>query len=168
LDSLMTDTEKRLLYSFLDSFSQNLKNTQRLKGRRLKISIEPEPGEEGIPTSIFSKDIGVLETVVKYLHENQGRSLGEIAGILKRSQNNIAVSYLNSKAKQAEKFRKTVSAVRIPLDIFSKKTTCFESICIHLKDTKSLSFHNIGALLDRDERTIWTIYKRAKKKVKNG
>jgi DNA-directed RNA polymerase specialized sigma24 family protein len=32
-------------------------------------------------------------------------------------------------------------------------------------DTKKLSYAEIGRLLNRDERNIWTVYQRAKKKV---
>ncbi len=169
LDRLMSETEKRLLSSFLDSFAQNLQNSAKLKGRRLKVVIEEEEGGS-IPTSIFSKELGVLETAVKYLHESQGRSLGEVASILKRTPNNIAVTYLKAKSKHPGQFRKSASknSVLIPLSIFSARLTCFESICIHMKDTLGLQFSRIGELLGRDEKTIWTIYTRAKKKVKNG
>ena len=39
-----------------------------------------------------------------------------------------------------------------------------ESIVRYLKETGSLSYHNIAILLKRDDRTIWTVYKRALKK----
>jgi hypothetical protein len=165
LDSLMTDTEKRLLVSF----ALNLKNSAKLEGKRLKLSIVDDDKATGmIPTSVFSGGMGVLETVVKYLHENERLSLKEISLLLKRTQNNIAVSYRNSKAKQPKPYTSLSSPINIPTTIFSKKNTCFESICLYLKDTLGLSFRGIGKLLDRNERTVWTIYKRAKRKVKNG
>jgi hypothetical protein len=164
----MSDTEKKLLSSFLDSFAQNLKNSSRLKGKRLRLVIEDADSEIQIPCSIFSNGIGVLESISKYLHEDCSLSFSEISAILKRSQNNIAVSYRNSKAKMPAKFGKLPSSLNIPLGIFSGKHTCFESVCLYLKDTCNLSFHEIGKLLDRDERTVWTIYTRAKRKVKNG
>jgi hypothetical protein len=168
LDRLMTDTEKRLLSSFLDSFTLNLKNSSRLKGKMLRLVVEDSQVEMQIPCSIFSMEIGMLESIVKYLHEDCGLGFNGISAILKRSQNNIAVSYRNSKAKMPARFGKMPPSLNIPLDIFSKKHTCFESICLYLKDSCNLPYHDIGNLLGRDERTIWTIYRRAKQKVKNG
>jgi len=34
----------------------------------------------------------------------------------------------------------------------------------YLKEHEALSFHQIAALTNRDDRTIWTVYSRAKKK----
>jgi len=42
-----------------------------------------------------------------------------------------------------------------------------EAVVRYLKDIKRFSFHEIGLLLNRDERNIWTVYHRAKKKVGN-
>jgi predicted DNA-binding protein (UPF0251 family) len=54
----------------------------------------------------------------------------------------------------------------IPISIFKEtRLTPFELIVWHLKDTKQLSYAEIGRLLNRDERNIWTVYQRAKKKV---
>ena len=56
----------------------------------------------------------------------------------------------------------------IPLSIFRRTPyTTFESMVLYLKDQKGLSFHEIAILLARDERNIWTIYKRAKVKISN-
>jgi hypothetical protein len=54
----------------------------------------------------------------------------------------------------------------IPVSIFKEsRLTPFELIVWYLKDTKKLSYAEIGRLLNRDERNIWTVYQRAKKKV---
>lgn len=54
----------------------------------------------------------------------------------------------------------------IPVSIFKElRLTPFELIVWYLKDTKKLSYADIGRLLNRDERNIWTVYQRAKKKV---
>ncbi len=55
--------------------------------------------------------------------------------------------------------------VEIPSAIFRDRTRApLESISQYLKDVKGLSFHEIAVLLNRDDRTIWTCYSRAKKK----
>ena len=53
----------------------------------------------------------------------------------------------------------------IPVSIFRKeKLSPFEAIVKYLKEEKKLNYHQIGALLNRDERNIWTVYSRARKK----
>ncbi|MBI2005629.1 MAG: hypothetical protein HYS80_02600, partial [Candidatus Aenigmarchaeota archaeon] len=39
-----------------------------------------------------------------------------------------------------------------------------ENIAAYLKDTFGLTYHAIAVLLNRNDRTIWTVYQRAKKK----
>lgn len=54
----------------------------------------------------------------------------------------------------------------IPLSIFNKKIGCLEAIVKHLKENKELSFKEISNLLQRDQRTIWSTYDKARKKLK--
>ncbi len=57
------------------------------------------------------------------------------------------------------------SKVLIDTKIFKNtKLTIFESLVKHLKNDLGMSYHGIGELLDRDERNIWTVYNRSKKK----
>ena len=39
-----------------------------------------------------------------------------------------------------------------------------ESVVFYMKDSLSMTYHEIAAALNRDDRTIWTVYNRAKKK----
>ena len=52
----------------------------------------------------------------------------------------------------------------IPISIFAGNLSPSESICKYLKEEQDLSFHNIALILNRDDRSIWTSYTRAKKK----
>jgi len=55
----------------------------------------------------------------------------------------------------------------IPTLIFrDRKLSVLEAMVEYLKDEKQLSYHEIAVLLNRDDRTIWTCYSRAKKKRK--
>lgn len=57
------------------------------------------------------------------------------------------------------------SKILIDTKIFRKtKLTIFEAFVKHLKDDLDMNFHEIGELLNRDERNIWTVYNRSKKK----
>jgi DNA-directed RNA polymerase specialized sigma24 family protein len=54
----------------------------------------------------------------------------------------------------------------IPVSIFKdERLTPFELIVKYLKEMKNLTYAEIGRQLNRDERNIWTVYQRAKKKV---
>jgi hypothetical protein len=39
-----------------------------------------------------------------------------------------------------------------------------ESVVYYMKDTLDLTYHEIALQLNRDDRTIWTVYNRAIKK----
>ena len=55
--------------------------------------------------------------------------------------------------------------MEIPINIFKDRTLApLESISVHLKETALKSFHEIAEILNRDDRTIWTCYNRAKTK----
>ncbi|MBW2984589.1 hypothetical protein KY361_05710 [Candidatus Woesearchaeota archaeon] len=64
-----------------------------------------------------------------------------------------------------ENVLKKESGYKIPVSIFKKeKLSPFEAIVKYLKDDMKLTYHEIGILLNRDERNIWTVYNRARKK----
>lgn len=56
--------------------------------------------------------------------------------------------------------------VEIPLGMFKNRELApLESITEFLKEKAGLSFHEIALLLNRDDRTVWTCYNRASKKL---
>jgi hypothetical protein len=57
--------------------------------------------------------------------------------------------------------------VSIPSFVFRDRSVAvLECLVEYLHDNKHLSFHEIALLLNRNDRTIWTVYNRAKKKRK--
>ena len=63
------------------------------------------------------------------------------------------------------KEEKRDTVVSIPSSIFKdRKLAPLESITEYLKDEHGMSLHEIAVILNRDDRTIWTCYNRAKKK----
>ncbi|RME16944.1 MAG: hypothetical protein D6797_03520 [Bdellovibrio sp.] len=53
----------------------------------------------------------------------------------------------------------------IPSFILEDRTlSVLEALVEFLKEKKGLNYHEIGVLLNRDERNIWTVYHRARKK----
>lgn len=60
----------------------------------------------------------------------------------------------------------TPSGILLPSSIFCEELTPFESICLYLKDYHHFTYHSIASLINRDDRTIWTVYQHAAKKQK--
>ncbi len=57
------------------------------------------------------------------------------------------------------------SELKIPISqLVRSNLTIYESLVVHLKERKKLSYREIGILLHRDERNIWTVYHRAVEK----
>ncbi|MBU0980905.1 MAG: sigma-70 region 4 domain-containing protein [Nanoarchaeota archaeon] len=53
----------------------------------------------------------------------------------------------------------------IPISVLRDRSLKpLEAIVEYLKDIQGLTYHEIAELLNRDDRTIWTVYNRAKKK----
>ena len=103
--------------------------------------------------------------MVVYLKESQGLKYSEIGELLNRNERTIWTCYHRAKKKQKKEFEKFPQSVLIPLRIFRNRSISFsEALVKYLKDSMHLSYHDIGILLNRDERTIWTLYARLKKK----
>ncbi len=55
--------------------------------------------------------------------------------------------------------------MQIPtLVLRDRRISVLEGIVEYLKDEKKLTYHEIAVMLNRDDRTIWTCYNRAKTK----
>ncbi len=129
-----------------------------------------------IPCSIFNSKLSSLETIAKYLVENEKLTLKKIAQLTDRTSKNIWQAYNSSKKKHPEWFNNSSeNKILLPLEIFDKNSsigaytsylTVFEQIVLYLKDNTKLSYHEIALALKRNDRTIWSIYQRAFKKIK--
>jgi len=96
--------------------------------------------------NISPSDPGIRDVFLSFLHlmkEKHNMSLQELISL-----------YNGSAAKDL-----------IPAAIFSFPLSPAESICKFLKENQGLNFHEIGGLLNRDERGIWGSYNRAAKKM---
>ena len=120
-----------------------------------------------IPSFIFlNRNHTILEALVVFLRENKKLSYRKIANLLNRDHRFVYNSYANAKDKElVTKYIISPSYRLIPISIFSdKKIPALEAIVLYLKDEFSLTYHQIALLLARDDRTVWTVYQRAKKK----
>ena len=123
--------------------------------------------EENITVTIFNDKISPFESIVKFLKENKGKKLSEIAKLTGRTTGSVWQTYDHAYKKYKEKLMPATTEFIIPLNtIAEKKFSILESIVIYLKDNYNLSYRKIGKLLQRNERTVWTVYNRGMKKSK--
>jgi hypothetical protein len=122
--------------------------------------------KESIPVTIFSKKLGGLEALCKYLKENLGMSYHEIAEQIMRDDRTVWTAYKKASEKKKEKIKAEDTKTLIPLSIFKDKDlTILEAIIIHLRE-KKIKYSEIGKMLERDPRNVQSIYTRARKKIK--
>jgi DNA-directed RNA polymerase specialized sigma24 family protein len=122
-------------------------------------------GKEAIPVSVFNRRLSPLETVSKYLHENRGMTITQISGALGKQPSSTWVAIRNAKKKCKSKLVAKRGCIHIPLEYLkSDKLSLLELVVVFLRDTRGLKFRGIGAMLKRNERTIWTAYHRGKNK----
>jgi hypothetical protein len=55
--------------------------------------------------------------------------------------------------------------ISIPISIFSSELGMLESACVYLKDSLKLDFSQIARFLKRDYQTVYTSYRKGKKKM---
>ena len=53
----------------------------------------------------------------------------------------------------------------VPLEVFSSKLGILEALTVYLKEEKRMRFVDIARVLERDQRTIWTTYHNARRKL---
>ncbi|NQV08840.1 hypothetical protein HQ529_03245 [Candidatus Woesearchaeota archaeon] len=113
-----------------------------------------------IPVSIFNNKLAPLEALVLYLKDSY--RLSEIAAMLNRDQGTIWLTYQNALKKRVRV--SFDSDVFVPVRIFSeRRLSVLESLTEYLRED-GLSLKEIAGLVGKDNRTIWTVYSRAKKK----
>src|SRR3989344_4966989 len=121
--------------------------------------------ELSLPISIFNNKLTVLESVAKYLKEEKNLSLHEISRAIQRDERNIWHTYESAKKKYPEKLILENVKFWIPISIFSdSKLSALETLVSHLKSQLNFSYHEISVLLSRNDRTIWTVHSRSRKK----
>jgi hypothetical protein len=122
--------------------------------------------EAVVPLSIFSANLSPLETVVKYLKENKRMKTSHIARLLQRTPSTISISYKHATVKHKKEL-KIKGEHFVPFSSFSDSDyTVFECIVKYLHEDQGLRFSEIGVMLHRDQKTIWTVYHRACHKEK--
>ena len=121
-----------------------------------------------IPSSIFINPLSPLEAEVKYLKENLSFDYSKIADLLGRNKKTIWQAYKNAVKKFPGYIGAEETEYNIPVSVFKTKLSILEAAAAYMKEKFNLSYHQIGELLHRNEKTIWTVYHRAQKKREHG
>lgn len=67
--------------------------------------------------------------------------------------------------KMQERYSPEKMNFQVPVSIFQDRSlSVLEAISEYMKDSVGLTYHEIAEILNRDDRTIWTCYHRAKNK----
>jgi len=125
---------------------------------------------------LFSRDILIplcilennssLEAIVLYLKEIKSLKFKDIAELLNRDQRTVWVTYSNAKKKKIVLNLENTSQLNLPLNMFtSRNFSILETIVFYLRTNYTLTFNQISDLLGKNYRTVWTVYKRALKKI---
>ena len=118
-----------------------------------------------IPVGVFGNDaLSSLETVVKYLKEELKLKFSKIAKLLNRSNKTVWSTYYNAVKKMPSSFGAIPGNIVIPASVFSNRAfSTLENLVGFIKDL-GYSNHEVALMLHLDDRTIWTVYDRNKKK----
>jgi len=118
-----------------------------------------------VPVSIFKPEITVLEAIVKYMKENKEYSFHEIGELLGRDERNIWHAYDKASRKYPARLVPSETKYFVPVSILeNRKLSPLEAVAYYLKTAYKLNFHEVGVLLHRNDRTIWTVCKKAEDK----
>ena len=133
-------------------------------------SIDPSYVKDNyfVPVYIFSNGLSGLEAISKYLKEVIKLRFCDIAKLTNRDDRTIWDAYNSAKKKSQGNFAVENSQFSVPTSIFNNRTlSVLENLAVYLKEELNLRYCDIAILLNKDQRTIWTAYNRAKKKRKN-
>ena len=147
-------------------FSLELSQTSRITvhetGGLISYQAESRPSLEEInlPASIFS-NLSALQAIVRYLKDLLHLDFSDIAKLINRDQRTIWSTY-HSASKIALRVEESLP---IPLSVFAdRKLSTLEALVVYLK-RQDMKFVDIGRLLQKDQRTVWTAHNRALKKL---
>ncbi len=122
-----------------------------------------------LPISIINNEkLSPLEAIVKYLRENKELTYKQIGKLLSRDPKTLAVTYSVAQKKSSSKLVINEDTIYIDFSIFNKhqdkNLSILETICSSLKDS-GMHYSQISRILGKSQKTIWTVCKRAEKKL---
>ncbi len=151
-----------------DKIEEVFNHLKKLEGIEEDIILEilnKKDNLKSVPVSVFSNWLAPLEALVVFMKENLKMTFSQIAKELKRDSRTIWLTYSNARKKNI-----TISIGKdnfLPIEIFSNREfSVLENLAVYLHDIKGYTFKEISNFTKKDNRTIWTVYHRAKKKMR--
>jgi hypothetical protein len=146
---------------------KNLKETQNISAADVINYIRQNKDKtEKIPVSIFRLGLSPLQASVKFLAENKGYTFSEVARQLNRDQRTIWNTYHAANLLKSDSLRHEETKYFVEISVFRNRELSFlENLCVYLRKNYSLTYHKIAMLIGKDDRTIWTVCKRADNKI---
>ena len=147
----------------IEEIIDHLKKAEQITEQEILSILRDKDSLKAVPLSIFSGWLGPLEALVKYMKDHMHLTLSQIAKLLERDPRTIWLTYRNAKKKNLDV---PISHDHfVPLEIFSnRKFSILENLSTHLHEIQGLAFKEIADILKKDNRTIWTVYSRVRKK----
>ena len=127
--------------------------------------------KEQVPvTVLFDREVSCFEAIIEYLKEERNLSYRQIAMLTNRNDRTIWTVYNRAKKKRqgiARVYELKKRMLRVPASIFTdRNVSVLETISEYLRDQRNMTYAEIAKVTNRDDRTIWTVYNRAKSKRK--
>lgn len=167
--------EENAALSRLDTIFSGLSSKYKMNYANIIGMLKKRQSLLSIPASIFNNQLSPLENVVLYLNVRLRFSQTQITNILRRDYTTIWTTLEHASKKISKAVYGGILKVRekeeilIPIRIFAnRKLSILESLSIYIKNQFSLSYHQIALLLGKNDRTIWTVVNRGRRKFKKG
>jgi len=161
LDQLLKKQSRELMKEILFKLRQ--------KGKLTDLDIKDVFKEEDIlvDINIFSNKLSPAEAIVKHLFENYDLNYHKIGILLNRDERGIWSTYSRANKKQKKFIKVKETKYLIPLDEFSDRTlSILETTVYYSIKNFMLTIAQIAKLLNKDPSTVWTVFNRAKLKIK--
>lgn len=129
-------------------------------------NILQEKSRANIPISVFRSRLSGLEAIIKFLKEEQGMRIKEIALSLDRKRSTVYNTYRNACRKNKGPIDVSDASILIPLKIFSeRKYSILELLIHHLRDNERMTFSEATKAIAKKQSTLRTVYWRYNKKA---
>ena len=118
-----------------------------------------------IPVSIFkNRELSSLELIVKFLKQEAKLTNSQIATLLGRSQQVCWTTYDNACKKSPAALEIEFCDHDVPVGVLRDPALSILEAIVSYLYSKGMTYREIAVMLNRDDRTIWTVHHRALKK----
>ena len=115
-----------------------------------------------IPVTLFKYNLSPTGLIIKYMKENLNLPVAKIAKLLSRNSGAVLNSYNHANAKYPHGLFAKETNTSIPLNILSNRNySILENIAVYMKEVKDMKIKDIASLLNKNPKTISTVYRRA-------